>query len=66
LQAVDHLIKSSHTNELPRELSVTIAEFLAGSFAYGRLTKLNVAIHAVHEETLPVLFETVVWGTKRR
>lgn len=70
-QVVDYPINSSHPNamgppQLPTELIVTIAEFLAGSFAYGSLAKLNLATRAVHEETLPVLFDTVVWETNRR
>lgn len=52
--------------QLPTELIVIIAEFLAGSFAYESLANLNVATRAIWEETLPVLYETVVWETERR
>jgi hypothetical protein len=46
---------------LPTELIVTIAEFLAGSFAFGSLAQLNLTSHAIYEETLPVLYETMTW-----
>lgn len=47
---------------LPTELIVTIAELLAGDLALGSVAKLNLACRAIHQETLPVLFDTVVWG----
>jgi hypothetical protein len=52
--------------QLPTELIVVIGEFLAGSFAYGSLANLNAATRAVHEETLPVLFDTVVWDDDKK
>jgi hypothetical protein len=56
--------------QLPTELVVVIAEFLAGDLALGSLAQLNLATRAIHEETLPVLFETVAfekkWWLKKR
>lgn len=45
---------------LPSEIYGVIAEFLAGMHAFGTLSRLNIVNHGVHEETLPVLFETVL------
>jgi hypothetical protein len=52
--------------QLPTELIVVIGEFLAGDLAFGSLAKLNLATRAIHEETLSVLFDTVVWGKTTR
>jgi hypothetical protein len=38
-----------------------ISEFLAGSFPFGTLANLNIGNHDLHEATLPVLFETVLF-----
>jgi hypothetical protein len=48
----------------PPDLSVdvitVIAEHLAGLYAFGTLASLHLANHAVRQETLPVLYETVL------
>jgi hypothetical protein len=41
------------------ELIVTVAEFLVGDFAFGTAANLSLASHAVHQETLGVLYETL-------
>jgi hypothetical protein len=41
------------------ELIVTVAELLVGDFAFGNSANLSLASHAVHEETLGVLYETL-------
>jgi hypothetical protein len=46
---------------LPMELIIIIAEFLAGSHALKSLASLNVANQEIHEELLPILYETLVW-----
>jgi hypothetical protein len=63
-RADPHAIQVEAGQNLPTELIVTIAEFLAGSFAFGSLAQLNLASHAIHEETLPVLYETMTWDHK--
>lgn len=45
---------------LPFELLVLIAQFLAGHDAYGTLASLNSTCNMVREETLPILWETVI------
>lgn len=45
---------------LPYETFTIIAEFLAGSGAFGTLANLNVADRVMRMETLPVLYETVL------
>lgn len=56
--------------QLPTELVVIIAEFLAVDLALGSLAQLNLATRTIHQETLPVLFETVAfekkWWLKKR
>jgi hypothetical protein len=56
--------------QLPTELVAVIAEFLAGDLALGSLAQLNLTTRAIHQETLPVLFETVTfdkkWWLKKR
>lgn len=44
---------------LPVELIVSIAEILAGDLCFGSIANLNIACRIVHEETLPVLYETL-------
>jgi hypothetical protein len=51
--------------ELPYGLFAIIAEFLAGSHGLGTLANLNVSNHGMYDETLRVLYETVVQDTKR-
>lgn len=43
------------------EALVEVARFLAGGHAYRTLANLNQASTLVHQETLPVLYENVVW-----
>jgi hypothetical protein len=37
-----------------------VAEFLAGAHCFGTLANLNIASHNVHDQTLPVLYETLL------
>lgn len=46
--------------QLPVELFGVIGEFLSGDLCFGTLANLNAACRAVQEETLPVLYETLV------
>jgi hypothetical protein len=46
------------TPDLPADVFGVIAEFLAGSFAFGTLASLNVISKSIRDETLPVLYET--------
>lgn len=43
------------------ELVSIIGEFLAGSHALKSLAALKVVNHEIHEELLPVLYETIIW-----
>lgn len=42
-----------------------ISEFLIGNFAFGTAANLNLTCHAVREETLPVLYETLCLDGRR-
>lgn len=53
--------KAQGNTMLPMELMVLIAEFLTGSHSLKTLAALNVTNHELHEELLPVLYETLVW-----
>jgi hypothetical protein len=44
---------------LPSEVWGVVAEVLAGDCALRTLANVNVINHDIHEETLPVLYETV-------
>lgn len=46
--------------DLPLDVYGIIAEFLAGSFVFGTLANINVASRLIQEETLPVLYETLL------
>ncbi|KAJ9091793.1 hypothetical protein QFC21_007096 [Naganishia friedmannii] len=46
---------------IPVEMYSVIAEILAGDQAFGTLANLNLANHAIRDETLPVLFETLLF-----
>ena len=46
--------------DLPFDVHGVIAQFLAGSFAFGTLANLNVASRMIQEETLSVLYETLL------
>jgi hypothetical protein len=48
---------------LPVELMIIISEFLLGDSLFGTLANLNATCHAIHEETSPVLNETLVLDT---
>lgn len=48
-------------SDLPLDVFVIIAEFLAGAFAFSTLASLNIANHGVRDETTPVLNETVMF-----
>lgn len=45
---------------LPVEIFGVIAGLLTGCHAFGTVANLNVASRAIHHETLPVLYETVL------
>ncbi|KAJ9098437.1 hypothetical protein QFC20_005956 [Naganishia adeliensis] len=47
--------------DIPLDVLGVISEFLAGDLAFGTLASLNVANHGIREETLPILYETVVF-----
>lgn len=47
---------------LPVELLVIVAEFLAGDLCFGTAASLSATCRTVHQETLPVLFETTFWS----
>ncbi|KAJ9092576.1 hypothetical protein QFC19_008684 [Naganishia cerealis] len=47
--------------ELPLERYGLIAEFLIGDQAFGSLANLSLVNRSVHAETLPVLYDTVVF-----
>jgi hypothetical protein len=47
------------TARLPVELIVSIAEILAGDLCFESIANVNITCRIVHEETLPVLFETL-------
>jgi hypothetical protein len=56
----------SKPTDLPVELLVIVSEFLAGDHCLGTLANFNVASSTVHQETLPVLYETAVWRYEER
>lgn len=47
------------------ELVVIIAEFLIGDLCFGTVASLNATCQLVHQETMPVLYETTFWSFKR-
>jgi hypothetical protein len=46
--------------DMPPEILGVVSEFLAGQHSFGSLASLNVASRAIHEETLSVLYETLL------
>lgn len=46
--------------DIPLDVFGVMSEFLAGDNAVGTLASLNLANRAIREETLPVLYETVL------
>jgi hypothetical protein len=44
--------------DLPLDVLVTVAEFLAGDHAFGTLAALNRVSHGLRSGTMPVLYET--------
>lgn len=52
-------------SRLPVELMVIISEFLLGDGAFGTLASLNTTCHVVHQETAPVLNETLVLDSEK-
>lgn len=48
------------TPPLPYEVFGIIADYLAGSHAFGTLANLNIVNHLMRMETLLVLYETVL------
>lgn len=58
-------LTSTQTRQiLPTELIVTVSQFLSATDALGSVARLNRISRAVHEETLRVLYETVMWDGK--
>jgi hypothetical protein len=45
---------------LPVETYGVIAEHLTGQFAFGTVASLNIASKSVYDETLPILYETLL------
>jgi hypothetical protein len=50
---------------IPVEVLVIVAEYLAGDLCFGTIANLNATSWTVHEETLPVLYETTIWDYKK-
>ncbi|KAJ9092584.1 hypothetical protein QFC19_008692 [Naganishia cerealis] len=48
------------------DILITICEFLAGDLAFGTIADVNVANHAVHTDTLSILYETVLFDELSR
>jgi hypothetical protein len=49
------------TARLPIELLVIVGRFLAGEQLFATLAAFNVSCRPVHEETLPILYETLTF-----
>jgi hypothetical protein len=45
---------------LPVEVLVIVGQFLAGSYCFGTLANLNSVSKSMHEESQPVLYETLI------
>ncbi|KAJ9092969.1 hypothetical protein QFC20_007237 [Naganishia adeliensis] len=56
---------SAATLNFPAELLVMVSEFLAGDLCFGTIANLNAASWTVHQETLPVLYETMIWDYRK-
>lgn len=52
--------------DLPLELIVTVAEFLAGDHAFASLAALYSTNHQLREETASILYETLFLDNKDR
>jgi hypothetical protein len=52
--------------DLPLELIVTVAEFLAGDHAFSTLAALHATSHQLKEETSSILHETLFLDNKER
>lgn len=48
------------SRSLPAEVLAVVAEFLVGQHAFGTAASLNRTSHSVQDETLPVLYETLI------
>lgn len=57
----DMPITSQPSLLLPLDVFGVIAECLASSYAYGTLSNLGLTCKVIRKETLPVLFELVLW-----
>jgi hypothetical protein len=55
------LVGDDATARLPIELFVLIGQFLAGEQLFATLAAFNVSCRPVHEETLPILYETLTF-----
>jgi hypothetical protein len=62
LPGVSPTLTCPSKRSLPSEIFGVIAEFLAGDNALLTLANVNILNHDIHQETLPVLYETV-WAT---
>ncbi|KAJ9095262.1 hypothetical protein QFC21_005628 [Naganishia friedmannii] len=56
---------SSNDERLPTDVLVVVAEALASERDLNTLAKLNIAGRHVHEGTMPVLYETIVFADER-
>lgn len=50
--------------DLPAEIFGLIAEHLVGQHSFGTAAALNVLSRAVHSETSPVVWETIVYDSR--
>lgn len=51
---------TSDVQILPVEVLVIVGQFLAGSYCFGTLANLNSASKSMHQESQPVLYETLI------
>ncbi|KAJ9120574.1 hypothetical protein QFC22_002503 [Naganishia vaughanmartiniae] len=49
---------------LPLELLINIAGFVAGNDSYGTLLNLSLMSKRLRKETIPTLYETIIWNSK--
>lgn len=60
-----HMVSTPQpTLRLPVDVIGVVAECLSGSYSYGTLAALNRTCKLVRAQTLPILFETVVWDNE--
>jgi hypothetical protein len=60
-----HMVSTPQpTLRLPVDVIGVVAECLSGSYSYGTLAALNRTCKLIRAQTLPILFETVVWDNE--